>query len=157
MKIPRIYHNLGDHLQPNKVLVLYGPRQVGKTTLIQDFLATTDLKYKLNLGDDVLVQETLGSKSVSKIQEYAEGHELVVIDEAQKIPHIGDGLKIMVDQAQGIRVIATGSSSFELSGQIGEPLTGRKVTLTLYPVSQIELKALYNTYELKQELERYLV
>src|SRR3989338_4633023 len=157
MKIPRIYHNLGDHLQPNKVLVLYGPRQVGKTTLVQDFLATTNLKYKLDFGDDIDVQETIGSRTISKIQEHVEGYELIVIDEAQKIPHVGDGLKIIVDQARGVNVIATGSSSFELSGQIGEPLTGRKATLTLYPVSQMELKSLHNTHELKQELEKYLV
>jgi len=63
----------------------------------------------------------------------------------------------MVDQFPEIQIIATGSSSFELSGQIGEPLTGRKITLTLYPVSQIELNNLYNDYELKSQLEEYLI
>lgn len=157
MKIPRIYQNLAHYLKQNKVLVIYGPRQVGKTTLLKDFLSTTQLKYRLDLGDDVITQETIGSRMTSKIQEYVGTYELIVIDEAQKIPHVGDGLKIMVDQAKGIFVIATGSSSFELSGQIGEPLTGRKVTLTLYPVSQMELKVLYNSYDLKQNLEQYLV
>lgn len=157
MKIPRIYQNLTHYLKQNKVLVIYGPRQVGKTTLLKDFLSTTQLKYRLDLGDDVITQETIGSRMTSKLQEYVGTYELIVIDEAQKIPHVGDGLKIMVDQMQGIFVIATGSSSFELSGQIGEPLTGRKVTLTLYPVSQMELKALYNPYDLKQNLEQYLV
>lgn len=157
MKIPRIYHNLTNYLKQNKVLVGYGPRQVGKTTLIQDFLATTKLKYRLDFGDDIVTQEVIASRMTSKIREYVGQYELIVIDEAQKIPHVGDGLKLMVDQMKGIFIIATGSSSFELSGQIGEPLTGRKVTLTFYPVSQMELKALHNSYELKQNLEEYLV
>lgn len=157
MKIPRHYTNLKKYLKPNKVLILYGPRQVGKTTLLKDFLADCKLKYKLESGDNIKVQNILGSRDVERIKEYAEGYKLLAIDEAQKIPHIGEGLKIIVDHVPQIKVIATGSSSFELSGQVGEPLTGRKTTLTLFPVSQIELKKLYNPYELKSKLEECLV
>lgn len=156
MKIPRIYANLNPFLQPNKVLIIYGPRQVGKTTLLRDFLASTTLKYKLDSGDDLRLQETLGSLQVATLQEYAAGYELLAIDEAQKIPHVGQALKILTDHVPNLRVIATGSSSFELAGQVGEPLTGRKITLTLFPVSQLELSALYNPHELKERLAEFL-
>ncbi|OGW49706.1 MAG: hypothetical protein A2Z50_06655, partial [Nitrospirae bacterium RBG_19FT_COMBO_42_15] len=157
MKIPRIYQDLNKYLKPNKALIIYGPRQVGKTTLLQDFLAATKLRYKLDSGDNIQTQHILGSQDFNLIREYAQGYELLAIDEAQRIKNIGLGLKIIVDQMPGIKVIATGSSSFELSGQVGEPLTGRKTTLTLYPVSQIELSNLYNPYEIKNKLEEWLI
>jgi predicted AAA+ superfamily ATPase len=157
MKIPRIYEDLNKFLKPNKVLIIYGPRQVGKTTLLQDFLTATKLKYKLDSGDNIQTQHILGSQDFNLIHEYAQGYELIAIDEAQRVKNIGFGLKIIVDHMPGTKVIATGSSSFELSGQVGEPLTGRKVTLTLYPVSQIELSNLYNHYEIKNKLEEWLI
>lgn len=157
MKIPRIYQDLNKYLKPNKALIIYGPRQVGKTTLLQDFLAATKFKYKLDSGDNIQTQHILGSQDFNLIREYAQGYELIAIDEAQRIKNIGLGLKIIVDQMPNIKIIATGSSSFELSGQVGEPLTGRKITLTLYPVSQIELSNLYNPYEIKNKLEEWLI
>lgn len=157
MKIPRSYHNLWQYLKPNRVLVIYGPRRAGKTTLLNDFLSDCKLKYKLDSGDNIRVQEVLSSQDFKLIKEYASGYELIAIDEAQRIPNIGQGLKILVDQVTSIKVIATGSSSFELSGQIGEPLTGRKITLILYPISQIELNLLYNRYELKERLNEWLI
>ena len=156
MLLPRFYQ-LDQYLEPNKVLVIYGSRQVGKTTLLKNFLASIDLKYKLDSGDNIRVQQILSSQEFSKIIEYASGYELIAIDEAQRIPNIGAGLKILVDQIPDIKVIATGSSSFELSGQIGEPLTGRKRTLILYPLSQLELAEIYNLYELKEKLSEFLV
>jgi uncharacterized protein len=156
MKIPRIY-SLKKNLKPNQVLVIYGPRRVGKTTLLMDFLSKTNLKYKLDSGDSIKVQQVLSSQDFEKIFDHVEGYELVAIDEAQYIPNISMGLKIMVDQIKGIKIIATGSSSFQLSGQIGEPLTGRKKTLILYPVSQIELLKIKNSSELRNELANYLI
>ncbi|MBU1121217.1 MAG: ATP-binding protein [Candidatus Omnitrophota bacterium] len=155
--IKRYYHNLNKYLTKNKVLVIYGPRQVGKTTLLKEFLSHTKLKYKLDSGDNIRTQQILSSQDFAQIKEYAAGYELLAIDEAQRIPKVGMGLKIIVDQIPGIFVIATGSSSFELSGQIGEPLTGRKRTLTLFPLSQTELADLYNPYELRQNLSDFLV
>ena len=157
MKIPRYYSDLGPFLKPNKVLVLYGPRQVGKTTLLQDYLATSPLKYRLDSGEDVRIQEILESRDFRLIKEYAAGYELLAIDEAQKVRRIGEALKILVDQVPGIRLIATGSSSFDLAGQIGEPLTGRKVTLTLFPVAQLELVNLFTPFELRERLEEFLI
>lgn len=157
MKIPRYYADLEKYQRERKVLVLYGPRQVGKTTLLEDYLRSTPLKWKLDSGDDIRVRQVLGSQDLSLLREYAEGFELLVIDEAQRIPQVGQGLKLIVDHLPDVRVIATGSSSFELAGQIGEPLTGRKVTLTLYPVAQLELGKLYNPFDLKSRLEECLI
>ena len=156
MKLPRFYQNLEKYLKPNKVLVIYGSRQAGKTTLLKSFLARTKLKYKLDSGDSLKTQEILNSQDFSKITEYVSGYELLAVDEAQRIPNVGQGLKIIVDQVPGIKVIATGSSSFELAGQIGEPLTGRKRTLTLFPLSQIELSEIYNPHEIKERLPEWL-
>ena len=158
MILPRFYSNLEKYLTPSKALIIYGPRRSGKTTLIQHYLETTSWKYKLDSGDNIQTQHILGSQDFTQILQYAEGYDLLVIDEAQNIPNIGMGLKILVDQIPNIRIIATGSSSFELAGQIGEPLTGRKQTLTLYPIAQMELLgAKFNSQELKEKLHDYLI
>jgi len=77
-----------------------GPRQVGKTTLLKDYLATINktIKYKLDVGDDIRIQELINSMNFSKIKDYIKGYEMIAIDEAQKIKNIGQGLKIIVDQ-----------------------------------------------------------
>ena len=154
---PRAYEPIETHLQPNKALVIYGPRRVGKTTLLQTFLKQTQLKYKLDSGDNIRTQQILSSQDFGQILAYIEGYELLAIDEAQNIPNIGMGLKIIVDQVPGIRVVVTGSSSFELAGQVGEPLTGRKHTLTLYPLAQQELLSTYNKFELQEKLVDFLI
>lgn len=155
--IKRIYDNLEHLLKPQKAVIVYGPRRVGKTTLLENFLSRTKLKYKLDSGDNIQTQQVLSSQDFSQILEYARGYDLIAIDEAQQIPNIGIGLKIIVDNIPKIKVIATGSSSFDLANQVGEPLTGRKKTITLYPVSQLELLSIYNKFELKKKLEEFLV
>lgn len=157
MKIPRIYCPLEKYIEPKKVLVLYGPRQTGKTTLLQDYLCQTSFKYKFDTGDNIRTRNLFEQQDFDAIISYATGYELIVIDEAQRIPNIGSGLKIIVDYLPEIQIIVTGSSSFELSGQIGEPLTGRKNTITLFPISQLELKGLYNDYDLKEQLSQFLI
>ncbi|MBI4837781.1 MAG: AAA family ATPase [Nitrospirae bacterium] len=146
--IGRVY-KIDELIKPNKVLIIYGPRQVGKTTLLTNFLSGIKLKYKLDSGDNIRTRQVLGSQDFTRILEYASGYELIAVDEAQQIPGIGMGLKIIVDQIPDIMVIATGSSSFDLAGAVGEPLTGRKITITLYPVSQQELLSVNNKSELK--------
>jgi hypothetical protein len=159
MMLPRFYDNLSSYLKPNKVLFIFGSRQTGKTTLLKKFLSENKdkFRYKLDSGDDINLHAILGSSNFKKIIEYAKGYDLIAIDEAQKIKGIGQGLKIMVDQVPNLKVIVTGSSSFDLAGQIGEPLTGRKITLALYPLSQIEMGNIHNDYELKNLLDDYLV
>lgn len=155
--IKRYYDNLSQYIKPNHVLIIFGPRQVGKTTLLKSFLNQTPLKYRLDSGDNIRIQQLLGSQDFDRILEYAQGYDLIAIDEAQNIPNIGVALKILVDQVPGLSVIATGSSSFDLAQSVGEPLTGRKVTLTLYPVAQLELAHMYNTYDLRAQLTDYLI
>ncbi|HOW56117.1 MAG TPA: ATP-binding protein [Syntrophorhabdaceae bacterium] len=154
--IDRMY-KVKELLKPGKALIIYGPRRVGKTTLLTEFLSSTKFKSKLDSGDNIKTQQVLGSQDFSQIIEYASGYELIAIDEAQYIPNIGKGLKIIIDQVPDIMVIATGSSSFDLAGAVGEPLTGRKNTVILYPIAQQELVSIHNRHELKERLEDYLV
>lgn len=151
------FYNLNELIQKQKVLLVYGPRRAGKTTLLNDFLLKTKLKYKLDSGDNIRTQRILSSQDFKEILEYASGYELLAIDEAQQIPNIGMGLKILVDQMPDLTIIATGSSSFDLAQKIGEPLTGRKKTVILYPLSQKELLDKYNQSELKEKLEDFLI
>jgi len=140
--------------EPNKVVVVYGPRQVGKTTLVKELLKLIDPEKKALVvsGEDRNVSSWLGSQSITTLKQYIGDKTLLVIDEAQKIENIGLNLKLIVDHINGIRVIATGSSSFELANQVGEPLVGRKWQFTLYPIAQIEL----SQYEARHETEAIL-
>jgi uncharacterized protein len=144
-------------IKKGKVLIIYGARRVGKTTILEDFLSGTNLKFNYVSGDNIRIQQVLSSQDFTLIKDFAAGYELIAIDEAQYIPNIGMGLKIMVDQFPDLYIVATGSSSFDLSQQTGEPLTGRKRTIILYPFSQMELSDLYNRFELKEKLEEFLI
>lgn len=155
--INRIYENLDKLMKPGKVLTIYGPRQTGKTTLIQNYLASYNGKYRLDTGENIKIRELFETLDFARLTEYVQGYDLVVIDEAQKIKGIGEGLKIIVDHVPGIQLIVTGSSSFELAGQIGEPLTGRKKTVTLYPISQIELEAMLTPFEQREQLNDFMI
>jgi predicted AAA+ superfamily ATPase len=157
MMIARIYKNLQKYLTIKKVLILYGPRQVGKTTLITEFLKTYSGTYRYDTGDDIDVRNVFLSESKSKLLDYAGSNSLIVIDEAQRIAGIGLGLKILVDALPCTYFLITGSSSIELMGQVGEPLTGRKKTLFLYPLSQKELIPNQNRFDMKRNLESYLL
>lgn len=155
--IPRFFDHLEKHLKPNRVLVLYGARRVGKTTLLEHYLSSSRNRYRLDTGDNIRIQELLGSLDFDRILEYARGYDLIALDEAQEIPHIGKALKILVDQVPGLHIIATGSSSFDLAQSVGEPLTGRKKTLTLYPLALMELQHIHTRYELREQLQDFLI
>ena len=154
--IKRAY-DLKNLIRKNRVLVLYGARRVGKTTLLRDFLNKTNLKYKLDTGENIKLQELFETGDINRILEYTENYELIAIDEAQYLKNIGKALKMIVDYSKDIYVVVTGSSSFELQGQIGEPLTGRKRTFLLFPLSISELHTIYNKFELKEHLEDFLI
>ncbi len=155
--IQRVYDKLGQFLEPQRVLVLLGSRRVGKTTLLNNFLQQTSVKYLLVSGDNARVQQILGSHDFSQILPFVEGYQLFAIDEAQQVSGIGRALKIIVDQVSDIQVIATGSSAFDIAQAVGEPLTGRKRTLHLYPLSQMELLHEHNKFELQERLAEYLI
>lgn len=149
--------NIKDLIKPNKVIVIYGPRRCGKTTLLKKFLRQVNEKYLLVQGEDIFVQEYLSSQSIAKLKNFIGKTILLAIDEAQKIPNIGLNLKLIVDNIEGIKIIATGSASFDLYQEIGEPLTGRKITLRLFPLSQMELSQIEKPHETKANLETRLI
>lgn len=158
MKIYRsLLEQIKDNLIQGKVLVLYGPRQVGKTTLARDVLAAVPFRSRFINADELLYRDVLSSQSSQRIGELLGDAELLVIDEAQRIPDIGINLKILVDSFPKMRVLATGSASFELANKISEPLTGRKLTFTLYPVSYGELRRTLGALETRDQLHRWLV
>lgn len=151
-----LLQEIEEALQPNKVVVLYGPRRVGKTTLLRHLLERhPDCLYVE--GEDVDVHYYLSSQSIEKLKSFVGSHTLLMIDEAQKIPNIGINLKLLTDQCPGLRIIATGSSAFDLANHVGEPLTGRKITFHMFPLSQIELSQLENKAQTRARLDERLV
>ncbi len=146
------YYDLNKLLRPQKAIVLYGPRQVGKTTLLKELIKKTKLKTFQGTGDDMNLKELFSVPDFDGLINFAKNYELIVIDEAQNIPNIGLGLKIIVDHVENIKIMVTGSASFELAGQVGEPLVGRKFTYTLFPLSVLELSKYYSPYQLETEL-----
>lgn len=149
--------NVKKRLSANKVVVLYGPRRCGKTTLIKKFLESIKEKYLFVNGEDITTQKYLSSQSIEQLKSFIGNNKLLVIDEAQKIKGIGINLKLIVDHIEGIEVVATGSSSFDLAKHVGEPLTGRKFTLKQYPLSQLEIMGIENSIETEVNLESRLI
>ena len=138
-----------------KALLLFGPRQSGKSTLIQEVLKDTAYLY-LN-GDDADVREMLTNTTATKLKAMVGNNKILFIDEAQRIQNIGLTLKLFTDQIKDVQVIATGSSAFELSSQVNEPLTGRKYEYMLYPLSFAEMVAHHGLLQEKRLLDHRLV
>ena len=158
MHIKRFCFDLmGKLLAPGKVLALYGPRRAGKTTLLRDFMAGYPGRAFIGNGDERSVRDILMPHDAGILKSAFAGYDLVIIDEAQAVPSVGLALKVLVDHFPGLRVIASGSSSFQLAGDIGEPLTGRKTTLTLYPVSAGEVAAQAGNMEMMRRKEEFLI
>ncbi len=155
--IPRFYNSLEKILPENKVLIIYGSRRVGKTTLLKALLESSGLKYKIDSGDNIRISEILSSRDFDLLTEYASGFDLIAIDEAQQIKDVGMGLKILIDNIPDLKLIATGSSSFYLSQKIGEPLTGRKRIVNLFPFAQGELFFSFSTFEIKEKRNDFLI
>ncbi|HPS41917.1 MAG TPA: ATP-binding protein [Anaerolineaceae bacterium] len=158
MKIQReILTQIQESITPGKVLILYGPRQVGKTTLVRDLISKTTLRSKFINADELLYREALGSQNRQLLGDVLGDAELLVIDEAQRIPEIGLNLKILMDSYPHAAIVATGSASFELANKISEPLTGRTITFNLYPVSFREIHQTFGRLEARAQIERWLV
>ena len=122
-----------------RVIILYGPRQSGKTTLINSLLKELNREAMIFNGDDIRTQELFCRNDLNVLKKAVGNKKLLFIDEAQRIDNIGLSLKLIFDSLK-IHIIATGSSSFDLSNKVSEPLTGRSVNLFLYPVSMSEAK-----------------
>ena len=123
----------------HKVIILYGARQVGKTTLVKEIAGEIDSNYFYCDCESYEIQEILNSRTISKLEVLLKGKKTVIFDEAQKVQYIGIALKLIHDHLPEIQVIATGSSSFELANKVSEPLTGRNLKFLLYPISLGEI------------------
>lgn len=131
---PKIMSKVGG----NKAIIIIGARQVGKSTLLKMMLGERKDVMWLN-GDDLDIQELFRNITSTRLQAVIGNNRIVVIDEAQRIPEIGLRIKLITDQMSDVQVIATGSSSFELSGKINESLTGRKREYQMFPLTFHEM------------------
>lgn len=144
-------------IAPNKVIVLMGARRTGKTELLKKIIAkSTGTNLVLN-GDDMASHDLFTPITIENYKMNFRNVGLLVIDEAQKIPDIGKKLKLLVDNIQGIKILATGSSAFDMHNKLGEPLTGRKITFHLYQFSQLEYNKYENILETKSRLDHRLI
>lgn len=147
-----------DTVKPNKVLILLGARRVGKTAFLKKYLQNKKKsKYLLLNGEDQSTIDLLEERSISNYKRVFNNIELLIIDEAQKIDEIGLKLKLIVDEIQGLKVIATGSSVFDLNNQLGEPLVGRSSIIHLYPLAQMEFSPYENYKQTTEKLEERLI
>ena len=144
-------------LQPNKVVILYGARRVGKTMLVKEILANVNEPILMLNGDDINVHDKLSIRSIENYKQILGTCKLLYIDEAQKIPEIGLKLKLMIDEIEGLRIIISGSSSFDINKNAGEPLTGRKYTFTLYTLSENEYTQVENNMNKMDKVRERLV
>jgi hypothetical protein len=158
MHISRKAQNiLENRLKPGKVIIILGARRVGKTVLLKDFLRPISEKYIFWNGEDIAVHELLKRRTIQNYKNLLGTSELLVIDEAQKIPDIGVILKLIVDSFEKLKIIVTGSSAFDIANLTGEPLTGRKYEVMMFPVSEGEYNKIEKPEEAKDNLMQRLV
>jgi len=158
MDIPRlIQQQIEKQLGKQKVIMLYGTRRIGKTTIIENIAAKHGADVLLLQGEDMQVAELLGKRTIANYRKLAKGKKIIIIDEAQSVPDIGMILKVMIDNVKGLTVIVTGSSSFDLVYKTGEPLVGRNLVYQLYPIAQCELVKTEDRLSTLRNLEQRLV
>ncbi len=141
----------------NKVIIVFGTRRVGKTVLTQRIADAYQKEVLLLNAEDFDVQEMLKNRTAAHYKRLIGDAELLIIDEAQVLPDIGQILKLMIDSLPALSIIATGSSSFDLANRTGEPLTGRQHRLYLHPLSQTEISSIESYTETLQNLDERLV
>jgi len=155
-KISRALKNTLHRLPENKVLIIVGARRVGKTELIKHFIKEGTEQYLYMNGEDVNTAEILQNRSVKNYKRLLGDRRLLFLDEAQHVKDIGLILKLMIDEIEGLRIVVTGSSVFDLENKLGEPLTGRSITKHLFPISQLELNQDETTTETRANLSERL-
>ncbi len=151
----KILQYIANHLKPGLAVGLFGARRTGKTVLMNQLAEIAPGKPLVVSGEDFEVQEIFSSHKLSLLKSSTSGYTHLFIDEAQKIPDIGINLKLIVDNIPDITIFFTGSSSFELYNQIGEPLTGRSIFLNLFGFSQEELNE--DFLEARKSLDNKLI
>jgi uncharacterized protein len=158
MDIPRLLEKkIEKELGKQKVIMLYGTRRTGKTTIIENIAARYGNDTLLLQGEDMQVAGLLQQRTVANYSQLTKGKRIVIIDEAQAIPEIGRILKLMIDSVKGLTIIATGSSSFDLVYSTGEPLVGRNIVHYLYPIAQSELSVIEDKLTSVRNLEQRLI
>lgn len=150
-------HRIEKQLGKQKVIMLYGSRRTGKTTIIEHIATKHGKNVLLLQGEDMQVADMLGQRTIANYKRLTKGKKIIIIDEAQAVPDIGLVLKLMIDNIKGITIIATGSSSFDLVNKTGEPLVGRNIVYQLYPVAQVELSATEDSLTTARNLEHRLI
>ncbi len=154
----KIQSKLEDEIRDgSKVILLFGARQVGKTTLVQELLSHLTYRTLQINADELRFINILSSRDLRQLRDLTGGYELLFIDEAQRIPEIGINLKLMADNIPNLRIIATGSSSLHLASKTREPLTGRAWSHTLYPIAFCELADHHNAFELTDMLPERMI
>lgn len=141
----------------NKAIILLGPRQAGKTTLVKEILKTKNYAVEMLDGDDPTIRNMLDNPNKEQIRQIIGKSSVIFIDEAQRIPNIGITSKIIIDQFPDTQLILSGSSAFDLNQNIQEPLTGRKWSYNLYPISWKEWEDHLGYVKSEQDLENRLV
>lgn len=144
-------------LRPNKAILLYGTRRVGKTMLCKAVASSFKGTMQMLNGEDFDVQTMLSTRTIANYRQLFSGLDLLIIDEAQNIPDIGHVIKLIIDEIEGISILATGSSSFELNNRAGFPLVGRSSQLTLAPLSQKEIQQYETPFDTRSNLESRLI
>lgn len=146
-----LFKNINKWLFKGKVIIIYGPRQVGKTTLVKRIISENHDSVYLNCEKPEVV-DLLLSQSPERIISYTGKANLIVFDEAQKIKNIGSILKLLYDTFPEKQYIATGSSSFELAQKLSEPLTGRNIKFFMFPLTLSELQQHYSLLDIKGKM-----
>lgn len=140
------------HLGRGRIIVLYGPRRVGKTTVARQLLAEVPSGEQLYLNcDEMVTADALKPTSLAALERVIGQAKRIVIDEAQRVENIGLTLKLLIDSHPELDIIATGSSSFDLAGKVKEPLTGRAYEFMLTPLSVGEIKRYFNYNDLHMQ------
>lgn len=153
----KIQPSIEKSLYKGKIVIIYGPRQTGKTTLVREIQKKETVKNIYLNCDEPDVRAALTDKTSTELKSFVGDNKLVILDEAQRVKNIGLTLKLLIDNYPEIQIIATGSSSFDLSNEIVEPLTGRKIEFYLYPFSLEELRSVYSTIEIDRLLESKMI
>jgi uncharacterized protein len=158
MNIPRLVEEIiTRQIGKQKVILLYGTRRTGKSTVIENIATNYEETTLLLQGEDMEVAALLQKRTTANYKRLTNGKTVIIIDEAQAVPNIGKILKLLIDTVKGITVIATGSSSFDLQNSTGEPLVGRNLVYQLYPIAQVELSPLQDYLTTVQLLEERLI
>ncbi|KAF0149249.1 MAG: ATPase AAA [Ignavibacteria bacterium] len=152
-----IFSRIKENLFKGKAIIIYGARQVGKTTLVNEIIIGLNKKTILLNGDDTDTRELFEKPNIAKLQNIIANAQVVIIDEAQRITEIGIAIKIIVDRISGVQVIATGSSSFMLAEKTKEALAGRAYEYVLYPLSFQEIVAHNSFLDEKRALRQRIL